>query len=225
MNARAADTEPPAARPKRTRRRTGSYAAADGRRRAILDAAIEHFAQSGYLKASIARIATDAGTSPAGLLHHFGSKERLLMAVLEARDEHGVALEAIPPADIPDDSFEVTAEIRRMLSLVEHNMTQPGLMQLFTKLSAEATDPEHPAHDFFVQRYAQARRTVQDLLERGTRLGQLAPRQDWDRIAAEIFAVWDGLQLQWALAPDSVDLPAALHAYADRLLTLLAAPL
>ena len=75
----------PLQRPKRVRR-TGPYKAADARRQAILDTAIEHFAQWGYFNSSIPKIAADVGMTKAGLIHHFGSKEALLSAVLEVRE-------------------------------------------------------------------------------------------------------------------------------------------
>lgn len=49
-------------------------------RRAILDAAEQVFAASGA-SASLAEIATAAGVSKSGLLHHFASRDELVLAV------------------------------------------------------------------------------------------------------------------------------------------------
>ena len=57
---------------------------ADPRRReAIIEPARLAFAAHGYAGTSLDRIARDAGVKKAGILHHFGSKERLYFAVLE----------------------------------------------------------------------------------------------------------------------------------------------
>jgi TetR/AcrR family transcriptional regulator, regulator of cefoperazone and chloramphenicol sensitivity len=50
----------------------------------IRDAAISHFADEGYERATIRGIAATAGVSPGLLRHHFGSKEELRRAC----DEH-----------------------------------------------------------------------------------------------------------------------------------------
>jgi hypothetical protein len=44
---------------------------------------------------------------------------------------------------------------------------------------------------------------------------------DCDGVAAEITAVMDGLQLHWALAPQTFDMAARLRAYLDGLLRLI----
>ena len=45
---------------------------------------------------------------------------------------------------------------------------------------------------------------------------------DPEVIAAQILAMFDGLQLQWLLAPDEVDMVAALDAYLGGLRSQLA---
>ena len=65
----------------------------------ILEAALEVFAQEGYHKASISKIATQAGISKGLMYNYFSSKEELLKAVVE----HGI--EGIQDSfnDIDDD--------------------------------------------------------------------------------------------------------------------------
>lgn len=71
---------------RRRRRATGSYAAADARRAAVVEAASRLFAEQGYHQTSLAQVATAAGVSQTGLLHHFKGKDVLLLAVLEFQD-------------------------------------------------------------------------------------------------------------------------------------------
>ncbi|WP_031112422.1 helix-turn-helix domain-containing protein, partial [Streptomyces sp. NRRL S-146] len=53
------------------------------RRRAMVDAAIELFARQGVRGTGVAAVAERAGATPSALIHHFGSKDGLVRAVLE----------------------------------------------------------------------------------------------------------------------------------------------
>src|SRR5688572_637393 len=66
---------------------------ANGRasRKAILAAAADVFAENGYRGTSLTEIANRVGMTQPGLLHHFSTKDRLLLAVVEeheAESEH-----------------------------------------------------------------------------------------------------------------------------------------
>ncbi|MFE0102578.1 TetR/AcrR family transcriptional regulator [Streptomyces sp. NPDC059009] len=203
-------------RSRRTRHSPGSYAAADPRRTQILAAALARFAQSGYLNSSLAKIAAEAGTSATLIVHHFGSKERLLMAVLEAREER--TRSGFGPLRAAADSDDVRDLFRALLALAAYNLTQPGLIQLYTKLAAEAGgDREHPAHAYFAERYRRVAGDVAEMLQRGLDAGQLKPDTDPHRTAVEILAVSDGLQMQWAIAEGDLDFMGVYRAHLDRL--------
>lgn len=61
----------------------------------ILDVAIELFRERGYRGCTLAQIAARTGIVQSGLLHHFGSKERLLQ---EALNDHYPQLSERPEA-------------------------------------------------------------------------------------------------------------------------------
>ncbi|WP_210751737.1 TetR family transcriptional regulator [Nocardiopsis alborubida] len=67
--------------------RRGSYAKGVAKRGEILDAALTVIGRDGYSRATVREIADAVGLSQNGLLHHFGSKERLFVEVLRHRDE------------------------------------------------------------------------------------------------------------------------------------------
>ena len=67
----------------------------------IRDAAIDAFAAHGFEGASVRRIATAAGVSPALVLHHFGSKEGLRAAC----DAHVVGRLIAAKAEVPADQL------------------------------------------------------------------------------------------------------------------------
>jgi AcrR family transcriptional regulator len=72
---------------------------ADARRRELLDALVDAFASGGIGGRSLREVAGAVGTSHRMLLHHFGSREDLLLALVEEVERRQVAT----LADLPDD--------------------------------------------------------------------------------------------------------------------------
>ena len=113
----------------------GSYAVGRERRERIVEAATERFSTNGYARTSLARVAQDAGVSTTGLMHHFPTKQHLLLAVAEHRFDVAAAIvDASPGAD-------GDALIEALLSITRRFVSEPGLIELFVALSAEAADP------------------------------------------------------------------------------------
>ncbi len=188
---------PPSAAPSRRR------ANPEQRRAEILAAALEIFAERGYRGASLAVVADRVGLTQQGLLHYFPTKDALLIEVLRLRDR------------LDTQNLGEPAEPRRITDLrrlMEYNASQPGLVQSFTVLSAESVTEGHPAKEFFTDRYAAVRARLAEMLraEFGDQLpAGITPEQG----AALLAAVMDGVQLQWLLAPDEIDMPALVLAF------------
>jgi AcrR family transcriptional regulator len=171
----------------------GPYAKTAARREEILRVALDVFGRSGYRGSSVREIAAQVGLSETGVLHHFGGKVALLEAVLGARDQ----------ADAREHGFLRAFGRDSMRSLVDHNQRRGGVVRLFTTLAAEASDPDHPAHGWFRQRYAKVRSQMAGELDAHD--GPVLPSE----VAAQlIVAVMDGLQVQWLLDPDVEMVPA-----------------
>jgi len=188
--------------------RRGPYRKTAARQQEILDAALAVFGRSGYRSGSIREIAEAVGMSQAGLLHHFESKDALLIAVLRHRDERSRKL------------FSHARGIEFLVSAVEaFRVTERGTAELYCVLSAEATAPGHPAHDYFTERYAWLRSVLTDAFERMASAGQLRAGVKPAAAARSTVAVMDGLQLQWLLDPASVDMAADLSAHFRALAT------
>ncbi|MET9847148.1 TetR/AcrR family transcriptional regulator [Streptomyces ossamyceticus] len=203
---------PPAARTAR-----GSYAVGDERRQRILDTAVDHFARRGFHASSLARIAKGAGITQGGLLHHFPSKEDLLLHVLERAD-------AADREGFLAREFESAAEMFSMLvRLAEHDSARVEQTRMFNVLAAEAGDPGHPAHAYFARRYAGLVEVMAGVLRRAARAGELRPDMEAVAVAVaqEVAAVLDGLRIQWVLDPRGFDLAGRFRAYAERVLRAL----
>ena len=147
MTATAQVPDPTSDRARRGPR--GPYAAGREAQRAIVDAARTVFAERGFRAGSLREVGERAGVSAANVVHHFGSKEGLLLAVLEARDEGN-------GAELPE-LFGRGELVRGLRGLVRANSLERDLIRLYTTLGTEATDPAHPAHDYFRTRYADIR--------------------------------------------------------------------
>ena len=186
----------------------GAYAKTPQKRQQILDASMAVFGRSGNRGASLREIAEQVGMSQAGVLHHFGSKQRLLLAVLERFDQEEQP--ESPPGTVAEGIDYVRSELA-------HGLDRPGLFQLKVTLSAEATDPAHPAHDHFVAHYRRVSEQFCDAIEAAVTSGQVRRDVDVRAMAHLIMAALDGLQLQ-KLLNDDVDVLATVNLMFDALL-------
>jgi AcrR family transcriptional regulator len=169
----------------------GSYAKGIARREEILRTALDVFAERGYRGTSVRELAAAAGLSQAGLLHYFDSKEELYAEILRKRD------------DLAREQFgEGNDDVTVIIDAMKHNAEVPGLARLFANLSTAATEPGHPAHDFFAHRYADMRAAAMRSIRVRQAGGQIDPRLDADKLATIILALSDGLQVQWLFDPE-----------------------
>jgi AcrR family transcriptional regulator len=180
----------------------GTYAKGRARREKILDAAWEAFGEQGYRGASLARIAERAGVSDAGLLHHFPSKQHLLLALLERRDAQDRArVDGAARASLRDALLQLSAE----------NAAAPSMVQLFTVMAAESIEHAHPGHEWFRGRYRRVRTALAERVAAAQEQGEIDAGLDAESTATQLIALLDGLQLQWLLDPDRVDMTATLR--------------
>jgi AcrR family transcriptional regulator len=196
-----------------TGRRRGPYRKTRKVRERILEAGLEVFAQSGYRNGSLREIAERVDMSEAGLLHHFPSKSALLLALLEHRDARSREL-----VDLESETGLET--LAGLVRLARYNADRPGVVELYCVLSAEATSPSHPAHEYFVERYRSMRQSIGATLEEVRRAGYLHDGVDPYRAACRLVAIWDGLQVQWLLDRESLDMADDLADYLHRILTV-----
>lgn len=176
------------------------------RRRQIVAAAATVFAELGYSGGSIRTIAERVGSSPATLLQHFGSKEGLLAAVLEDWGSRS------RPAQVSEETG--INWFTRLPTVMQYNIENRGLVQLFVTMASEASNPEHPAYDFIKQRYDTIVDEVTAHFREAIEAGQFRSMTDAE-ITAEtrtLFAVMDGLELQWLVDP-TVDLAGIFGRY------------
>lgn len=187
--------------------RRGPYRNGLRTREQIIAQAMTAFSQRGFHGSSARQIAAAVGISPAALQRHFESKDELLSAVL--------ASWARQTADA--QGFSKAHGLERWLSqreVMQYHEEHRGLLQLFIRLAAEATDADHPARAFMVPRYTELLQRFADDLVRAAERGQIAPIAPDEalREARSLFAFMDGIEIQWMLDPE-VDMVAELDRY------------
>ena len=178
------------------------------RREDILKAALTTFGSKGYKNGSLAEIAEQVDMTHAGVLHHFGSKDQLLLEVLSYRDKTDVA--HLQGQHIPDgiDLF------RHLIKTALMNMERVGIVQAYAVLSAESVTDDHPVLAFFETRYEVLRNEVRHAFTVVCAEHGVDDAQAIDDAAAAVLAVMDGLQVQWLLHPGDVNL-GVIHRVRD----------
>ncbi|MFD2792520.1 TetR/AcrR family transcriptional regulator [Promicromonospora vindobonensis] len=184
-----------------------SYRKGPERRAQILLSAMELFAERG-VGASLRAIGEAIGVSHAALRYYFANRDELLVEVYRTHEAQVHEVEAREPSAGGEESA-----VAAMERSAERNRSIPGLVELYATLTTDALQvQQHPATREFVQ--ARFRRVRADLAERvraGQRAGTIAADVDPDDAAALVAAASDGLQLQWLLAPDTVDVRRSLE--------------
>ena len=102
--------------------------------------------------------------------------------------------------------------LQSLVNVARKNSDSRGLVELFATLSAESTAPDHPAHEYFVERYD---RVVSEISQHFVELvedGAARPGLDPVTAGRQWVALMDGLQIQWLLN-EATDMAGVLDAH------------
>ncbi|MFB7091537.1 TetR family transcriptional regulator [Streptomyces sp. NPDC056296] len=186
-----------------TRRRIDEIG--DESRRRILDAAEALFAERGLDRTSFVDIAERSGISRGSIPWHFKNKDGLAMAVVERAIKR-----AMPPDRYADQStlHQVVTDYAKLLQ-----QTSPKLLFMILTEAMNSTGTLHEQYSAFLedrrvglQRWFRARRP--DTVD----AGEAVEREK--AMAAVINGALIGIQMQWQVDPDSVDLGESLEVLA-----------
>ncbi|MET0589679.1 MAG: helix-turn-helix domain-containing protein [Naasia sp.] len=187
----------PAASDPVPRGRRGPYATTPARRAEIVRAALAGFAEHGYERASLRDIAARANVTHAALLRHFDSKDELLLAALSQRDADDEELaRRIMRSRVPAE--------RILSSVLADEFAHPEHQRNWLAITVAATNPDHPAHEFFIARRARMKTYFAS--------GPLPTALRGERIDADdkitmMLAMMDGMRIQALLDPSREILP------------------
>ena len=169
------------------------------RRRQLLEAVFEEFARGGIGDRSLRDVAAAVGTSHRMLLHHFGSREDLLIAIVEEAEHRQMALVPELPMDPADGFAAMWADLRR--SELRH------LERLFFECYSRAAQGEKPFT-----------RMVPGAVDGWLREVEANADAPYDRAMARLgLAVTRGLVLDLVATNDDAGVDAAAKAFADLL--------
>ena len=177
------------------------------RREEILNEATKLFGEGGFRGTSLASVAKAVDLTEPGLLHYFPSKVHLLQGVLEYRDKQD---EKKYRDLLESDQGSIFESLG---SLVAENERIPVLIRLFTVLVGESIRPDHPSHDYFLNRYNEIRNIFSNQISEKFDTAQLDSSADVDKLAALYIAVMDGLQIQWLLDPESMSMSDSFNLF------------
>lgn len=166
----------------------------------LVDAAAEAFARRGIHASSLEQIAAAAGFSKGAIYANFGSKEELLLAVVEQRGEQMLAAmwEAHQASDhdhLQDPAG--AAEVWRRIVAADEQMQ---MLRLELRLYA-MREPSFQTRLAELQRQQRARAT--EFLQREAEGAGFTFRLPPDRVAGLLIALTEGLLQQAGVDPDS----------------------
>jgi AcrR family transcriptional regulator len=187
------------------------------RQEQILDVAFELFATLGVRATTIAAVAERVGLSEAGLLHHFPSKDDLLLAVLNRADASFTDTEAWVAE--PRGGLE---SLRRLPATAHVLADRPMLARLRAIVSAESIVQDGAARRYVQQRTEIIRQVLAESLDAGVQRGELRSDIDPAIRATEIVAFMEGIQVQWMLDPEHIDFVKSYESFVASLVEQIA---
>jgi len=199
----------------------GPYAKGVARRAQIIESALAEFAERGVDGTSLRTLGDAIGVSHATLRHYFASRDELLVEVYRAHEGERAARQAAD-ADAPAEASaadgplaqpapDTRGAVELMMESAERNRTIPGLVRLYATLTTDALQEDHPSTaDFVRERFERVRDGLAQRVREAQAAGRIAADVDADDAAALVAAASDGLQVQWLLAPETVDVRRSL---------------
>lgn len=188
---------------------------AGSRRTDILDAAATLFAASGYRGTTIAAVARRVGMTDAGVLHHFKSKEALVLGVLH---RYGRAVdEGIESAGLR--GIDLLRAVRDWGVAMEE---RPDISALLIALTTEHLTGDGPTRRALQEAYRHGLDRYIAAFATAAAEGDL--RSDLDPVheASALVAHLDGIRLQWFLADGGFSMAESVRRYVDDTLERLA---
>ncbi len=184
-------------------------------RRRILDAASQLATVEGLDGLSIAGLAKEVGMSKSGLYAHFGSKEELQLATIEAAGE--IFLEAVirPGLAAPKGVQRVRTLCFSFLSYVEGRVFEGGCF--FTAATAELSSRPGPVRDTVARQTAMWRSLLSRVVREAQELGELPRETDPDLLAFQLAAILVEANGRFVLSGDIADIDLAGRCLDERL--------
>jgi AcrR family transcriptional regulator len=190
---------------------------ADGQRsrQAILKGASELATIEGLDGLSIGRLADHIGMSKSGLYAHFGSKEELQLATIDAAQEIFEREVVNPALEAPEGIARVLAYSEGYLSYLERHVFPGGCF--FASVAAEVDSREGRVTDRLRELMRGGVQWLAGLVREAQARGEVDPGADADQLAFEIDALLHGANAGFTLYRSDEPLERARRAIRERL--------
>ena len=175
------------------------------RRDRILAATIRLVARNGGRGTALAEIAGEAGVTQQGLLHYFSSKDALLNAALDLRDERD--------AISRDHEWQGLEFLDAIVERIGGWRAEPEMVGMFTLLLVENLGEHAPLRDRLAERYELVRSGYAAAIRAAQAAGTARQDIDADVKAIEVIAFLNGLETSWLLNP-TIPVEAVAEAWA-----------
>jgi AcrR family transcriptional regulator len=185
----------------RPARRTQEQRRAETERR-VLDAAMALIARSGSRAVTLAEVGEAAGYSRGIVYHHFGSRERLLEAVLDQAQRF----------DVPEYQGDGLAHLVRIIeAYLRHVVRQTPSARAFLQLWGEAIAADPLLAPLFARRDADFRQLLADVVRQGVADGSIRPDANPAAAAVLVVALVRGTGLQLIAQPPVRNVPVLIR--------------
>lgn len=158
----------------------------DRTREAILERALEHSCRVGLAGLTIGDLARDTGMSKSGLYAHFGSKEALQIAVIDAAAEEFTRNVVVPALAAPRGEARILALVDLWLDC--GRTRQPGGC-LIVKASTELDEQPGPLRDRLRAHHRRLDDAIARILAGGISERQFRHDVDMHQFATDLYGV------------------------------------
>ena len=167
----------------------------------ILAAAMSVFAEKGFTKTSMNDIVRASGLSKGGVYWHFKSKGDLVTAIFDQFFVEQLAL----LDEVMAGGGTAVAKLNQLATLTSDSVAElaaqfPSPLEFYALAARDDSLKEHIQRHF--QNY---REKIELLVTQGITDGEFQDKNSTDAANA-IMALFEGLLLLWAVAPDSINL-------------------
>lgn len=153
-------------------------------RREILKVSVDVASAEGLEGLSIGRLAKELGLSKSGLFAHFGSKEELQIATIDAARRDFVAAVIDPTAETEPGLERLVAMMFTWIRSVECGQNRGGCF--FFSAAAESDDRHGPVRDLLAKLTGDWVLSIRKELKLAVRLGELEADTDADLVAFQL---------------------------------------
>jgi TetR/AcrR family transcriptional repressor of uid operon len=168
----------------------------ENRRHQIIDASAACFARGGFHRTTMQDICHEAGLSPGALYRYFQSKEEIILAMCDrGRDEDVDTIHAA--MDLGDTKSAFGELIRIYFSGVDDH----EYCALMVELLSEAPRNEQIGESLR-EGWTRVKEPMATLVAKAQERGEINPELDASAVAAVMLGVYQGLVVQYLIAPE-----------------------